>query len=126
MVLTQIVDQVTQILVPVLAALICALAHKAVKAFSAKTGVAVSAAQEATIDGWIDSGIRYAEEKAHQAAQKGDSKITGHEKLEAAAGFAVDMVKRAGWDTWTRDMLKAKIDAKINVVKERPGSPAGQ
>jgi hypothetical protein len=94
--------------------------------FEAKTGIDVPAKQEALIDGWIAEGIRLAEEKAHQAAQKAEAKITGHEKLEAAAGFVLDMAEKNGWVDWTRDRLKAKIDAKINVVKAREGSPAGQ
>jgi len=125
-VITQIVDLAFQILSPVVLALGGYLAHRAIKAFEAKTKLDLPSKQEDMVDTWIADGIRYAEEKAHQAAKRKDADLSGHEKLEAAAGYALDMAKKAGWIDWTRDLLKAKIEAKVNVAKDRPGSPAGQ
>jgi len=102
------------------------LAHKLIRTFETKTGIDIPAKEEAMVDAWVSQGIRLAEEKAHQAGKKADTKMAGHEKLEHAASFALDMAEKNGWIAWTRDRLKAKIEAALNVQAERPGSPAGQ
>ena len=124
--LTHLTDIAFQILAPIALALGGYLAHRVAKAIESRFKIDIPDAQEKMVDQWIAQGIRYAEEKAHQAAQKGDAKWTGNEKLEAAAGFALDFAEKNGWVEWTRDLLKAKVDAKINIVKSRPGSPAGK
>lgn len=124
--IVKLADLAIQTLAPILLALSGWLAHRLIKAFETKTKIDVPAKQEAQIDGWIEAGIRLAEEKAHKAVKAKADKITGPEKLEAAASFALDLAQKNGWVDWTRDRLKSKIEAKLNVVKERPGSPAGQ
>jgi hypothetical protein len=125
---SQAVTLVVQILMPVIAVLGTWFAHRVIKTFEMKTGIDVPAKQEAQIDSWVESGIRFAEEKAHQAAQRaaGTAKLAGHEKLEHAASFIMGMVEKNGWDDWARDTIKAKVEARLNVTKEREGSPAGQ
>lgn len=125
-VVTHLVDLALQILAPLVVVLAGYLANRLVKVLEAKTGVDIPEKQEAMLDTYIQDGIRYAEEKAHQAAKRADAKLTGHEKLEAATSFVLHYVEKNGWVEWTRDRLKAKIDAKINVMKKRPGSPAGK
>jgi hypothetical protein len=122
----KLADLAIQTLAPILLALSGWLAHRLIKAFEARTKIDVPAKQEVMIDAWIAAGIRLAEEKAHQAVKAGASTITGPEKLEAAAGFVLDLAEKNGWIDWTRERLKSKIEAKLNIVKERPGSPAGQ
>jgi hypothetical protein len=115
--ITTATDLAIQILGPLLLALSGWLAHRLTAAFEAKTKIDIPAKQEAQIDAWVTAGIHYAEEKARNAAKAADAKITGGEKLEAAAGFALDMVQKAGWVGWTRDHLKAKIEAKLNASR---------
>jgi hypothetical protein len=124
--LVQITDLAIQTLSPILLALSGWLAHRLIKAFEIKTKLDVPAKQEAQIDAWIAAGIRAAEEKAYQAVKAKSDKITGPEKLETAIGFVLGMAEKNGWVDWTKDLLKAKVEALINVDKERPGSPAGQ
>ena len=40
--------------------------------------------------------------------------MTGPEKLEMAADFVLDLIEQRGFDDWTRDRIKAKIEAKLN------------
>jgi hypothetical protein len=124
--LVSLTDLAIQTLSPILLALSGWLAHRLIKAFETKTKIDVPVKQEAQIDAWIASGIRYAEEKAYQAVKAKADKITGPEKLETAVGFALDLAKKNGWVDWTRERLAAKVEALVNVEKERPGSPAGQ
>ena len=124
--ISQITNLAIQILEPLALALATWLGMRIVKFVNTKFKIQIASGQEAMIQGWIGSGIRFAEEKAHQAAGKADAKITGHEKLEHATSFVIGMAEKNGWTDWTRDHLKAMIDAKINVLKERPGSPAGE
>lgn len=115
-----------QTLSPILLALSGWLAHRLIKVFETKTKIDIPAKQEAQVDAWIATGIRAAEEKAYQAVKAKADKITGPEKLEAAISFALGMAEKNGWLDWTRDKLQAKIEAKLNIDKDRPGSPPGQ
>jgi Bacteriophage holin of superfamily 6 (Holin_LLH) len=115
----QITSIAIQTLAPILLALSGWLAHRLIKAFESKTKIDVPVKQEAQVDAWIEAGIHYAEEKAHQAAKSATAKITGPEKLEAAASFALDLAEKNGWIEWTRERLKAKIEAALN--SERGG-----
>jgi hypothetical protein len=124
--LVTVADLAIQTLAPILLALSGWIAHRLIKVFEAKTKIDVPVRQEAQIDTWIAAGVRYAEEKGYQAVKAKADKITGPEKLETAVGFALDLAQKNGWIDWTKDRLKAKVEALINVEKERPGSPAGQ
>ena len=124
--ITTLADLAIQTLAPILLALGGWLAHRVIRAIEAKTKIDVPVRQEAQIDTWIAAGVRLAEEKAYQAVKANAAKITGPEKLETAVGFALDLAQKNGWIDWTKARLAAKVEALINVDKERPGSPAGQ
>lgn len=114
---SQIANLAIEILGPLLLALAGWLAHRGIKLFEVKTKIDVPVRQEAQVDAWILMGMHYAEEKARQATKAVAAKITGPEKLEVAAGFALDLAEKNGWIDWTRDRLKAKIEAKLHALR---------
>ena len=123
--LATVADLAIQTLAPILLALSGWLAHRLIKAFESKTKIDVPVKQEAQVDAWIASGIRYAEEQAYKAVQVKAATITGPEKLEAAVSFAMNLAQKNGWIDWTRARLASKVEALVNVHKARPDSPAG-
>jgi hypothetical protein len=111
-----LVDLAFKLLGPVVVALGGYLAMKLAR----KLGIDATEKQEAMVDAWIEQGVHLAEERARAAAKRSEAKISGHEKLELAAGYVADLAEKAGWADWTRDRLKAKIDAKLGSARTAP------
>ena len=120
---TQLAQMAIELLTPILAIIGAWIAHKAVKAFEAKTGVDVPDKIEAKIDAWIEQGIHIAAERSYRKVKEGTEKLTGPEKAEEAADFVLAMVKARGWDTWTKDKIFKKLDAAIGVHRANGGVP---
>ena len=109
----QLTTMAFQILTPVATVFVMWAAHRAIAAFEKRSGIEIPAKQELAIDGWISQGILWAEETSRSAIKSRASKLTGPEKLETAGEFVIDMVRAQGWDTWTANAVRAKIEAKL-------------
>lgn len=109
----QLTDYAFSVLQVVLVLLVCWGVGKGVKAFEAKTGIEISDTIEARIDELAEQGIGWAVEKSHKKVKEGAAKLTGPEKMEAAADFVLSFAKAKGWDDWGRDAIEKKIEAKL-------------
>lgn len=116
--LSQVIDLIFQILLVVLPVVATWLAHRGIAIIEKKTKISVPDAVEAKIDEWISQGIWFAAEKSHKKIKEKTMKLSGSEKLEEAADFVLDLAQSRGWVEWSKDRIKAKIEAKIG--KERP------
>ncbi len=105
-----------EILGPLILAFAGWLAHRGIKLFESKTKIDVPVKQEAQVDAWVVAGIAYAEEKVRNVI-KANGRLTGPQKLESAVGFVFDLAQKNGWVEWTRDLLAAKIEAKLNTER---------
>lgn len=112
--LTRFVEMAFEIIAGVLLVVATWLARKGVKLVENKFKIDVPEKIENRIDSWVDDGIAYAEEKARAALSRKTQTVTGPEKLEMAADFVLDLIEQRGFDDWTRDRIKAKIEAKLN------------
>jgi len=120
---SQVAEVVVQILTPVLITLAGWLAHRLVAVFEKKTGIDVPKKQEDMIDTWIESGIYYAEEKSRSLIKEKANKLKGPEKLEIAGKFVLDMVKKNGWDAWTKEAVLAKVEGSLGMHRANGGKP---
>lgn len=111
--LTQTTDVVFDILGVVLPVVAVWLVHRAIAVWERRTKIDVPGAVEARIDEWVEKGIHLATEKSHQLADSKVSKLTGPEKLETAADFVFDLAQTRGWIDWSKDRIKAKIEAQL-------------
>lgn len=118
----KIIEITLTILTPALGLFLLWGARKVIQFAERKTGIDLPVKQEKQIDAWILQAIAFAEEKARKASKSKLSKVTGPEKLELAADYVIDLIQKAGWDTWARDKLKNRIEALLNI--ERGGAPA--
>lgn len=118
--LTQLAFQIAEPIVLVLGAWV---AHRVVKIFESKTGIDIPDKQEAKIDQWIEQGIILAAEKSYQKVKGKTEKLKGPEKLEEAADFVFAFASSRGWDTWTKDKIKAKIESSIGAHRANGGVP---
>jgi len=108
-------DMAFQVLTPVVIIFATWLAHRLVKLFEKKTGIDVPAAQEAQIDGWIEQGIHYAEQKSRAKIKNAEDGLNGPDKLEHAADFVLSFIEAKKYPEWTRDLVKGKIEAKLGI-----------
>lgn len=121
--LTQLTSLVFEILAPVAVAVGVWLSHRLVKMLEKKTGFDVPAKQEAKIDEWVSQGIHLAAEKSYKKVKEKTEKLKGSEKLEEAADFAFALAAARGWDDWTKDKIKSKIEAKLGEHRAKDELP---
>ena len=112
-----------QVLTPILIIVGTYFAHRLVKVFEAKTGLDIPAKQEAKIDGWIEEGIHFAEEKSRSYIKEKANKLKGPEKLELAGDFVMAMIKKNGWDDWAKDAIVNKIEGSLGTHRANGGKP---
>jgi hypothetical protein len=111
--LTRFTGIALSILEPLLLLFATWLAAKGGAYFTKKTKIEIPASIESSIDGWIETGIGLASEKAHQALKNKTKALTGPEKLETAASFVLGMAQSAGWVDWTKETIEKKIESKL-------------
>jgi hypothetical protein len=113
--LTRSVDIVFQILMVVLPLIAVWLVHRGLAMFEKKAGIDVPHSIERKIDGWVKAGIHLAAERSHKKITEKTGKLTGPEKLEEAADFVFDLANARGWIEWTKEKIKAKIEAQLGL-----------
>lgn len=118
--LTQLADLVFDILKVVVVPFAAWLVHRAIKAVETKTKVDVPQQIEDKVDTWIDQGISLAIEKSHQKLKKKTEELSGPEKLEVAADYVFGLVENNGYDDWTKDLIKKKIESKLGTTRAVP------
>ncbi len=121
---TQAATLAFEIITPVLAVLGAWLAHKLVKVLEAKTGIDIPDKQEAKIDQWVEQGIHLAAEKSYQKIKEKTEKLKGSEKLEEAADFVFALANARGWDDWTKNKIKDKVNSAVGIHRANGGVPA--
>jgi hypothetical protein len=122
--LTQLTNLVFQILTVVLPILVTWFVHRGIAVFEKKTKINVPDAIENKIDAWVENGIHLAAEKSYKKVAEKTAKLTGSEKLETAADFVFAMAQSRGWLNWSKDAIKAKVEAAIGVHRANGGVPA--
>jgi hypothetical protein len=122
-IVTRITELAFQILTVVLPIVAVWLTHRGIAIFEKKTGVSVPAAVETKIDDWAEEGIHLAAEKALKAVKAQAEKLTGPKKLEEATNYVWDLAQSQGWIEWTRDMIEAKIEARLGLHRANGGVP---
>jgi hypothetical protein len=122
-IITRVTELTFQILTVILPIIAVWLTHRGLAIFEKKTGMDVPAAMESKIDDWVEEGIHLAAEKALKAVKSNTKKWTGPEKLEEAANYVWDLAQSQGWIEWTRDMIEAKIEARLGLHRANGGVP---
>lgn len=121
---SQATELAFQVITPLVTILAAWLAHRLVKIFEERTGIDIPDKQEAKIDQWVEAGINLAAEKSYQKVKAKTDKLKGPEKLEEAADFVFELAASRGWIDWSKDKIKAKIEAAIGVHRVNGGVPA--
>jgi hypothetical protein len=112
-----------QVVTPILVVLAGWLAHRIVGVIEKKTGIDIPDKQEAKIDGWIEQGILFAEEKSRSYIKEKANKLKGPEKLELAGDFVMAMIEKNGWDDWAKDAIVNKIEGSLGAHRVNGGKP---
>ena len=121
---SQATELAFQVIAPIVTILGAWLAHRLVAIFEQKTGIDIPDKQEAKIDQWVEEGINLAAEKSYKKVKEKTDKLKGPEKLEEAANFVFGMIESRGWDDWTKDKIKTKIEAAVGVHRANGGVPS--
>jgi hypothetical protein len=114
---TQVAELVLMIVFSIVSILAAVLVRKGKQFVEAKTGIDIPAKQEDLIDRLVGQGIDFAEEKVHQAVAKRTDKLSGPEKLETAADFVLGFIEARGWNVYTRDLIKNKIESRLGSTR---------
>jgi len=117
---TQTSQLAIQILVPVVIIFATWLAHRLIALLESKLKINVPNSIEDKIDEWVAQGVVLAAEKSHQKLKEKTEKLKGPEKLETAADYVFTLASARGWDTWTKDVIKAKIESYIGGGRHVP------
>lgn len=123
-VLSKVVEMLFQVGTPVVSLFVMWLAHRLVKVFEDKSGVAVPAQYDAMIDDWVKKGVMYAEEKGRAAANAKLADVKGPDKLELAANFVLDMVNKYDLPDMARDKVEKLIESKLMAERVDPANSA--
>ena len=119
----RITEMAFQIITPIIALFAMWAANRLIGVFEKKTGFDIPDKQEKAVEGLIEQGILFAEEKSRSAIKAKADKLSGPDKLEAAGGYVLDIVKANGWVGWTRDRINKKIEAKLGYHRANGGKP---
>lgn len=120
---TRVAELAFQLLVPIVTAIGAWLAHRLVKLVESKAKVDIPEREEKMIDHWVDQAIHFAAEKSYRKMKSTTMKLTGPEKLEEAARFALDQVEARGLVAWTKDKIEKKIEAKLGTMRSMNDLP---
>ena len=121
--LTRVTDLVFQILMVVLPVVAMWLTHRGIAVFEKKTGIDVPDAIEAKIDEWAEQGFHLAAEKSYKKVKAKTAKLSGPEKLEEAADFVFALANARGYVDWSKDKIKAKVEALLGMHRSNGGVP---
>ena len=114
-IITRVTELAFQILTVILPIVAVWLTHRGLAIFEKKTSITVPVAMENKINYWVEEGIYLAAEKALKVLKAKTEKLTGPQKLEEAANYVWDLTQAQGWIEWTRDMIEAKIEARLGL-----------
>jgi len=116
----KLIDMAIYVLGGVISVILTWLAHRLVAVLEKKMGLKVDAEQQAKLDKLIEDAIAFAEEQAHKAVKKNETALKMSDKMEHAAGFAVDMADSYGIDDLAREKAMKLVEAKLNKTRALP------
>lgn len=116
--LSEVLSQAVKLLAAVLMIVVPWLVKRAIEAVETKAKIDIPQQQEVLIDKWVEQGVHFAEEKARTWIRQKRVRMPGGAKAETALDYVWDLVQRSGLVDCTREMLVAKIDAKVNQKRE--------
>jgi hypothetical protein len=119
----KVADYAVQLAFGVLSIFLMWGTNRIIRAIEKKWDVDIPERQEVAIDGWVEQGILWAEEKSRSKIKEKADKLRGPEKLEVALGYVIGMIRSRGWDTWAADAITAKIEARLGKHRANGGKP---
>lgn len=117
---TSLAFDILSVILPIIATW---LVHRGIKVFETKTKIDIPASIESQIDTWVEKGIHYASEKSYKKVKEQTQRLSGPEKLEEAADFVFELANAKGWDDWTKDIIKKKIESALGQKRANGGVP---
>ena len=121
---TKFADMAIRILVPVFTLFAMWAANRVIRAIEKKWGIDIPERQEALVETWIGQGILLAEEKSRSKVKEKLDRLRGPAKLEIALQYVLGMINSQGWDTWAKNKLASKIEAKLGAHRANGGKPS--
>jgi hypothetical protein len=118
--MARVIDMAIYILGGAIGVVLTWLAHRLVALLEKKIGLKLGAEKEAKLDKLIKDAIAFGEEQAHKAVKKNETALKMSDKMEAAAGFAVDLADKYGVDEIAREKATKLIEAKLNKGRALP------
>jgi hypothetical protein len=100
------------------------LAHKGIREFTRRTGIALAEQQATLLDDAIMKGIAYAHEQSRKALKLHLPTVTGADKRAIAVDFVVRMLREQKVPEKTRDYIGNLVEARLNL--DRGFTPAGK
>ena len=119
--LSHVLTLLVQVATPAITLFVMWLAHRLTSAVEKKLGLNLPSEAQDMLDGWVQKGILYAEQKAQTAVDKTQT-VTGPAKLEMAVNMVLDLAQQHGVDTMARDKLEKLVESKL--MENKLAAPA--
>jgi len=109
-----------QISAPLVTAILGVLGTWMVKKLGKKWDVEKQEAAVRLVDGFVVSGVAFAEEQARKALRVDKVKTDGAEKLQSAVDYIEQQISSSGVDNIARNELVKLVESRLHMERSRP------
>lgn len=125
-----LLDSLVQLSAPLVTAILGVLGAWLVRKLGKKWDLEKQESASKLVDGFVVSGVAFAEEQARKALRVGGVKTEGAERLQSAVDYVQRQIESSGIDRIAQDELVNLIESKVQQERARPdgvipSEPAG-
>lgn len=115
-----LLDFLVQLSAPLVTGILGVLGTWLVRKLTKKWDVEKQEASVRLVDGFITSGVAFAEEQARKALRTDSVKTQSADKLQSAVDYIQQQIQSSGADTIARDELVNLIESRLHQERSKP------
>lgn len=115
-----LLDFLVQLSAPLVTAILGVLGTWVVRKLTKKWDIEKREAVERLMQGFVTSGVAFAEEQARKALRADSVKTEGADKLQAAVDYIDHQLVSSGVDSIARDELVKLIESRLHMERSKP------
>jgi hypothetical protein len=115
-----LLDFLVQLSAPIITAIFGILGAWAVRRLTRKWDIEKQEAVTRLVDGFVVSGVAFAEEQARKAFRADKKQTQGAEKLQSALDYIEQQISSSGVDQIARDELMKLIESRLQMERSKP------
>lgn len=116
-----LLDFLVQLSAPIVTAILGVLGAWLVRKLGKKWDMEKKEAASRLVDGFVTSGVAFAEEQARKALRVGGVKTEGAARLQSAVDYVQRQIESSGVDRIAQDELVKLIESRVQQERTKPG-----